>query len=206
MKKLIALLVLTFTLLCVLPSCGCSSKGIEFTINDDNKSVSVTGFDTSYKEDLIIPDTFIGLPVTSIGATAFYRCTGLTSIVIPDSVTSIGYGAFSGCTSLTSIVIPDSVTSIGWYAFGDCTGLMSIVIPDSVASIGFGAFDNCTALTSIVIHDSVRSIGNRAFEGCTGLKDVYYAGIKQKWEKIRIDDDNECLTNATIHYNYVPAK
>ena len=129
-----------------------------------------------------------------------------TSFTIPDRVKSIGEWAFRDCTGLTSIVIPDSVTSIGWYAFGDCTGLTSIVIPDSVASIGFGAFYNCTGLTSIVIHDSVTSIGNRAFEGCINLKDVYYTGIKQKWEKIRIDDDNECLTNATIHYNYVPAK
>ena len=144
--------------------------------------------------------------VKSIGAWAFRDCTDLTSIVIPDSVTSIGDMVFYGCTGLTSIVIGDSVKSIDWYAFGGCTGLTSIVIPDSVTSIGSSAFYGCTGLTSIVIHDSVRSIGNRAFEGCINLKDVYYAGIKQEWAKIRINDDNECLTNATIHYNYVPAK
>ena len=177
-------------------------KNTSFTIPDRVKSIGEWAFrDCTGLTSIVIPDS-----VTSIGLYAFYSCTGLTSIVIPDSVTRINSWTFSHCTGLTSIVIPDSVTSIGWYAFGDCTGLMSIVIPDSVASIGFGAFDNCTALTSIVIHDSVRSIGNRAFEGCINLKDVYYAGIKQEWAKIRIDDDNECLTNATIHYNYVPAK
>ena len=178
-------------------------KNTSFTIPDRVKSIGEWAFrDCTGLTSIVIPDS-----VTSIGYGTFYSCTGLTSIVIPDSVTSIGSSAFSHCTGLTSIVIPDSVTSIGgWYAFSGCTGLTSIVIPDSVANIGFGAFYNCTGLTSIVIHDSVRSIGNRAFEGCINLKDVYYAGIKQKWEKIRIDDDNECLTNATIHYNYVPAK
>ena len=178
-----------------------AKKNTSFTIPDSVTSIGEWAFrDCTGLTSIVIPDS-----VTSIGLYAFYGCTGLTSIVIPDSVTRINSWTFSDCTGLTSIVIPDSVTSIGWYAFGDCTGLTSIVIPDSVASIGFGAFDNCTALTSIVIHDSVKSIGNRAFKGCINLKDVYYTGIKQEWEKIRIDDDNEYLTNATIHYNYVPA-
>ena len=68
--------------------------------------------------------TFNG-DVTSIGECAFYGCSGLTSITIPDSVTSIGYQAFIGC-GLTSITIPDSVTSIDNYAFQNCSGLTSI--------------------------------------------------------------------------------
>ena len=51
--------------------------------------------------------------VTSIGEHAFYKCSGLTAITIPNSVTSIGEGAFSRCNSLTSFAIPSRVTSIG---------------------------------------------------------------------------------------------
>ena len=109
---------------------------------------------------------------TSIGNSAFSRCTGLTSITIPSSVTSIGGHAFDGCTGLTSITIPSSVTSIGVSAFDGCTGLTSITIPDSVTSIGIGAFDGCTGLTSITIPSSVTSIGNTAFSGCTGLTSI----------------------------------
>ena len=168
-----------------------------------------------------IPDS-----VTSIGHHAFYGCTGLTSITIPNIVTSIGYSAFYGCTGLTSITIPDSVTSIGYYAFehcagltsitisnsvtsieneafAGCTGLTSITIPNSVTSIGSFAFEQCTGLTSITIPNSVTSIGYMAFYGCTGLKDVYYTGSKDEWKAISIDEYNDRLLNATIHYSWI---
>ena len=80
--------------------------------------------------------TIIPTSVTSIGTSAFYGCSGLTSVTIGNSVTSIGDYAFSGCSGLTSVTIPNSVTSIGGYAFWNCSSLTSVTIPNSVTSIG----------------------------------------------------------------------
>jgi hypothetical protein len=56
----------------------------------------------------------------------------------------------------------------------------------------------------VVIGDNVASIYDRAFLGCDSLTDVYYTGTEEQWAEITIDSDNYSLTNATIHYNYVP--
>ena len=145
-----------------------------------------------------IPDS-----VTSIGDWAFAGCTSLTSVTIPDSVTSIGAWAFGNCTSLTSVTIPDGVTSIGEYTFYNCTSLTSVTIPDSVTSIGDSAFDGCVTLTSVTIPDSVTRIGGYAFSGCESLTNVYFTGTEEAWNGITIDDGNDALKNANIHYNYV---
>ena len=90
------------------------------------------------------------------------------------TVTSIKKSAFYECTSLTSITIPNSVRSIGNYAFDSCEGLTSVTIGNSVTSIGDYAFQNCNSLTSVTIPNSVTSIGEEAFWGCWGLKSVKY--------------------------------
>ena len=94
-------------------------------------------------------NTTIPNNATSIGDSAFYECTGLTSITIPSSVTSIGNSAFYGCTGLTSITIPSSVTRIGRSTFYECTGLTSITIPSSVTSIDSWAFGGWTSNQTI---------------------------------------------------------
>ncbi len=123
--------------------------------------------------NLIIPSTVsydgTTLPVTTIGRYAFYSCSGLTSVIIPNSVTCIGDGAFYNCSGLTSVIIPNSVTSIDMYTFRDCSGLTSVTIGNSVTSIGEYAFYNCSGLNSVTIPNSVTSIGEGAFDNCSGL-------------------------------------
>ncbi|MBQ7378347.1 MAG: leucine-rich repeat domain-containing protein [Clostridia bacterium] len=90
---------------------------------------------------------------------AFRGCTGLTSIILPDSITSIGASAFYKCTGLTSIIIPEGVTNLGESVFSSCTNLMSITIPDSVTSVGVTAFYKCTSL-EYNVYEGVNYLGN----------------------------------------------
>jgi len=108
---------------------------------------------------LVITDTVLGEPVTSIGDSAFSG-NQLTSVTIGNSVTSIGNSAFAN-NKLTSVTIPNSVTSIGESAFSG-NQLTSVTIGNSVTSIGNSAFAN-NKLTSVTIGNSVTYIGGNAF-------------------------------------------
>lgn len=110
--------------------------------------------------------------VTSIGESVFSYCSGLTSVTISNNVTSIGELLFYFCTSLTSIYIPDRITEIGRCAFYGCSRLKSITLPNSLKSIGQDAFYNCTSMNSIIIPSSVTSIGENAFFACEGLTTI----------------------------------
>ena len=139
--------------------------GIYYNITDSaTKTVAVTyggndyySYSNEYTGTVVIPEsvTYSGTTysVTSIGNEAFYNCSSLTSITIPNSVTTIGDYAFKGCDGLTSITIPNSVTTIGDYAFYNCDGLTSITIPNSVTSIGYSAFSRCSGLEEVHISD-----------------------------------------------------
>lgn len=111
-------------------------------------------------------------PVTEIGYTAFYKCTSITSIIIPDSCANINVYAFADCSALSSVVITGNKTKIDNYAFVGCNGLVEIKIPEGAECIGEGAFCGCCSLLSINIPKGVMAIGESAFEGCFGMHSV----------------------------------
>ena len=107
----------------------------------------------------------------------------MTSVSIGNGVTSIG-SAFGGCSGLTSVIIPDSVTNIGDYAFRGCSGLTSVSIGNGVTSIGDYAFRGCSGLTSVSIGNSVTSFGYEAFKGCSELTSITFNGTIEQWKAI----------------------
>lgn len=129
--------------------------------------------------DSIIPSN---VRITSIGDYAFYKCSGLTSITIPNSATSIYDGAFSYCSGLTSVTIGDGATYIMYHSFGYCSGIESLVV--TTGNKKYHSTNNCIietdtkillvgCKTSIIPSDgSVTSIEFAAFEGCSGLTSI----------------------------------
>ena len=118
-----------------------------------------------------VGEIVIPMGVTEIDSCAFMRCTGIVSVVIPESVTTIGFSAFEK-SGLTHITLPDSVTEIGECAFQGCTELREVIMSNSVTEIGEKAFAGCTKLTSVIIPNSVTRIGEGAFAGCDSLASV----------------------------------
>ena len=144
-----------------------------------NNTVEVTYKDilvANYSGSVTIPSTIkvnnVTYKVTAIGDAAFYMCTGLTNVSMPNTITSINAMAFEKCSGLKNVVIPNSVTTLGIDAFSSCTGLTMVVIPNSVITIDDLAFYNCTAMTTATIGSGVTSLGDKAFYGCTALNTV----------------------------------
>lgn len=107
------------------------------------------------------------VPVSGFKNGVFRGNTGLTSLILPESMRTIPDSCFSGLTNLTSVTLPDKLNSIGQYAFQNCSALSSITIPDSVRAIGESAFFNTTSLVTLKIDSTsmIETIGRSAFYG-----------------------------------------
>ena len=141
--------------------------------DEDLKNAVEDEFDVKYSMDwkrlLKAPMSLSGKysirkGVKVIGDRAFFLCSFLTNINIPNSVTTIGDSAFRGCYSLTSINIPNSVTTIGKGAFVFCDSLTSINIPNSVTTIVDGAFCFCKKLPAHIKSEIIQRFGEKVFK------------------------------------------
>jgi len=150
-----------------------------YNLDSENKIAEVTNNrygSSGYTDTIVVPSSVVfethTYSVKSISADAFYTCSGLKSITIPNSITKIGSTAFGYCSNLTNLSIPSSVTSIGGSAFEFCTGLTSIELPAGITSIEHETFRDCSSLTSIEIPNNVTRIENSAFSNCDKLQSI----------------------------------
>ena len=167
---------------------------LRFTLNDTNDSYTLSRCDQGASGELVIPDTYNGLPVTKIGGYAFVRCINLTSVTIPNSVTTIGTHAFEHCTNLVSITLPDSVTDIHYEAFYEYS-VKELIIAEGSTNISSEIVICKDTLEKVVIPASVTSIARSAFINCNSLTGVYIADL-EAWCNI---DFNSLHSSPTMY-------
>jgi hypothetical protein len=176
---LLPVLVAVVTVLVACPSQA------QFTYTTNNGTITITGYGGT-NDVVVIPSTIDGLPVTTIGTTAFLYAL-INTVSIPNSVTNIEDYAFSqwGYASLTAIAVDSAnqnYSSIGGALFDksqktiiqypEAKSGTSYTLPDTVTSIGNHAFFGCVSLTNVTIPNSVTSIGDSAFDSCTRLTSI----------------------------------
>ena len=221
-KRLISLLVAVCMMITMLPlsavtafaedtsaPTGTASYGdyeYDYTINTEDGTATITKFlgpDASTKSTgsykIEIPAKFGDYTVTGIGNRAFYCCSDLTEVTIPQSVTSIGERAFAACRNLDSVTINDAATSIGNRAFTECPLTTTLSLGKKITTIDDYAFYDCRGLTSVTIPPSVTSIGDDAFLQCIHLKTLSFGeNIKTNIETIGDDAFYYCIELESV--------
>jgi hypothetical protein len=213
MKKQILLFLLAFMPLLAHAFTGeVEIDGINYFIKTGAQVAEVRAKNPKYSGDVVIPPTVeyegVTCNVILIASEAFYECSSLTSVTIPNSITGIGGNAFYRCTGMTSVHITDLAAwcnisfddnplSYAHHLYLNGSEIKDLVIPNSVTRIGGGAFNGCTGLTSVTIPNSVTDIGYWTFQNCTSLTSVT---IPNSVTSIGVQSFEGCtgLTSVTI--------
>ncbi|MBE5733342.1 MAG: hypothetical protein E7353_10015, partial [Clostridiales bacterium] len=146
-----------------------STPGVIYAISADETYAEVIGYEGTATR-VKIADEYNGIPVKSIYAKAF-RGKSISLVVLGENIISIGDEAFYGCSKLEQIYLPEGLLQIGEDAFYS-SGLKSVTIPGSVQTIRDKAFCYCSKLTDIVINEGVTSIAYSMFFRCSSLRNI----------------------------------
>ena len=176
-----------------------------YEVNPDGITVTVTGYDGSEIQDLVIPTAVnyegIDYAVTDIGSYSFFMKTNLTgSLTIPDGIITIGEAAFYRCTGITgTLTLGNTITVIGPMAFDNSGISGDLVIPNSVTEVGHRAFCLCSNLTgTLTLPNTMTLIDDYAFcSPFTGelvipnsITEIYsYAFTGSKFSSIEIGEN-----------------
>lgn len=158
------------------------SEGLVFELNGDGTGYRVS-LQENYRKSartVYIPESYNGLPVTEVADSAFIYCENLEEVVFcgKSSVYKIGDGAFYGCSKLRQIDLPNSLIEIDAAAFRRCAALESLVIPEGVTTISIDFLYENTSLRSISFPSSwipSKTFFDRAyssFRGCSSLEEI----------------------------------
>lgn len=173
MKKIYALFLFFFLPLCMFADTVV--KGITYSYYYGGRAYVESADKDITTAEILTHVTIDGstCEVVKIKFGAFYNCTKLEKVIIPNSITEIGNHSFSNCTSLKNITIPNSVKTIEKEAFFGCNYLVDFQIPKSVTEIEDYALGACERLTSITIPRGVTKIGSLAFRDWFVMKTLY---------------------------------
>ncbi len=184
---------------------------ITYTYNAQTCTLTLTGegemFSFFYREDVpwntsrkYIKTVEIDPRITTIANYAFYECTNLKKVTLPEGIVTIGKGAFKA-SGIEDINFPSTLTRIAEAAFDNCTSLVHLNLNAGLTNIENYAFANCTGITSMVFTDSILKCDTSAFLNDNALSSAYYIGTEEALKRVQVAVENFWLFDlANIYF------
>lgn len=191
-------------------------EGLTFNLIDGGKSYEVSYDGKSNITEIVIPETYGGLPVTKIANQAFRWVMNVESLTIPASITATGYYSFMDCQNLKKVNFLGTVNQWAEIDFNIAMGMPTQFAGDlyvggellttaniTATKISDWAFVGCKSLMSVTIGDSVQSIGANAFTNCSSLGteygNAYYIGTTANPYKVLVRAKATDITSVQLH-------